>query len=79
MKGTVLTDPIPLDNGQRIEFKLLQEGTQQVVHCCSSLQFAQSHLMKRGDTIELEGKCVNQPKTDTLARFVFVSFIKESN
>jgi len=79
MKGTVLTDPLPLDHGKRIEFKLLQEGTHQVVHCYSSLQFAQSDLMKRGDTIELDGKCVNPPKSHTEAGFVFVNFIKESN
>jgi hypothetical protein len=52
MKGIVLSDPIPLDNGKRIEFHLLQEDTKQIVYCYSSHQFNKSDLMKKGESIE---------------------------
>jgi hypothetical protein len=77
MKGIVLSDPIPLENGQRIEFNLLQEDTKQIVYCYSSHQFDKSALMKKGENIELDGKCVNDPTTDQLVSFVFDSFIEK--
>jgi hypothetical protein len=77
MKGTVLSDPIPLDNGKRIEFHLLQEDTKQIVYCYSSNQFNKSDLMKKGENIELDGKGVNDPETDELVSFVFDSFTKK--
>jgi len=79
MKGTVLTDPIPLDNGKRIELNLLQEGTNQIVYCYSALQFDKSALIKKGDKIDFEGKCVNDLQTGKLASFVFDSFTKDKN
>ena len=72
-----MEDPIPLDNGKRIEFHLLQEDTKQIIYCYSSLQFNKSALMKKGENIELNGKCVNDPETDELVSFVFDSFIKK--
>lgn len=76
MKGVVLTDPISMDNGKRTEFNLLQDDTKQVVYCYSSLQFDKSTLMKKGDKIELDGKCVTDQSTGKLASFVFDSFVK---
>lgn len=74
MSGTVLTDPIP--NSNRIEFNLFQESTGQTVWCYSSLQFDNSNLMKKGDKIELDGKCVDDQSTGKLVSFVFDSFVK---
>lgn len=74
MSGTVLTDPIP--NSNRIEFNLFQESTGQNVWCYSSLQFDKSNLMKKGDKIELDGKCVDDQLTGQLVSFVFDSFVK---
>jgi hypothetical protein len=81
MKGTVLTEPILLDKGMRIEFNLLQEDTNEIVYCYSSHQFDKSDLMKKRQKIDLEGKCVNDPNTGKLASFVFDSFkkVKDSN
>ncbi len=81
MNGIVLNEPIPLDNGKRIEFNFLQEDTNEIVYCYSSHQFDKSDLMKKGQKIVLEGKCVNDPTTGKLASFVFDSFkrIKDSN
>lgn len=73
MKGTVLTDPIP--NGKRIEFDLFQEDTGQTVWCYSSLQFNKSVLMKKGEKIDLDGKCVNDQATGKLVSFVFDRFV----
>jgi hypothetical protein len=67
MKGTVLTDPIP--NGNRIEFDLFQEDTRQNVWCYSSQQFDKSILIKKGEKIDLDGKCVNDQSTGKLVSF----------
>lgn len=74
MKGIVLTDPIP--NGKRIEFNLFQDDTKQIVYCYSSLKFDKSALMKKGEKIELGGKCVNDQLTGKLVSFVFDGFVK---
>jgi hypothetical protein len=76
MKGIVSTDPVPSDDGKRIEFKLLQEGTDQTVYCYSVIQFDKSNIIKKGDKIDLEGRCVNGPQTGKSASFVFVGFAK---
>lgn len=74
MKGTVLSEPIP--NGKRIEIDLFQEETAQTVWCYSSHQFDKTVLMKKGDKVDLDGKCVNDQTTGRLVNFVFDGFIK---
>lgn len=74
MKGIVLTDPI--SNGNRIEFDLLHENAKQTVWCYSSLEFDKSVLIKKGEIIGLDGKCVNDQATGKLVSFVFDSFVK---
>jgi hypothetical protein len=74
MKGTVSTDPIP--NGNRIEFGLFQEHTGQTIWCYSSLQFDKSILMKKGEKVDLDGKCVNDQSNGELTSFVFDRFTK---
>jgi hypothetical protein len=74
MKGIVLTDPIR--NGNRIEFDLFEDGTGQTIWCYSSHQFDKTVLMKKGEKIDLDGKCVNDQSNDKLVSFVFDSFIK---
>jgi hypothetical protein len=74
MKGILLTDPIC--NGNRIEFDLFEDGTSQTVWCYSSHQFDKTVLMKKGDKVDLDGKCVNDQTTGRLVNFVFDGFIK---
>ena len=74
MKGTALTDPIP--NGNRIELDLIREDTGQAVWCYSSHQFDKTVLMKKGEKIDLDGKCVNDQSNGKLVSFVFDSFVK---
>lgn len=72
MKGTVLTDPVP--NGNRIEFQLFHEDTKQKVWCYSSHIFDKSVVMKKGDKIDIDGRCVNDQTSGNLVSFVFDSF-----